>query len=627
MLLKKYIEPRVLQLIQFQSGKVVQELLLDKKKILVGSSPSCDLIIDDPSISHYHAILITDNDGGKIVDLESGNGSFINGEEVKTAYFSDGDVLKFGLIEFHSSERPLDTSKKEKPIFDQDENLHYISKEDHLNHLPELPPAQGLVVIDGEYCDITFDESHFKPIDNIPAHHLSVQQDFIDFSEDTENLEVFREKNKKSIEVIIMSMGTVLSVDYFKIKDGSYFASSHSKNKKTVQIHNLESEKAIPFLKIDGEKITLSPLPGFNCRNTTNGEKVSHPVSISENEVLSFDHKTIQVIVKIVNSPPSLRLAPFFGRDKDFQKQTAKFFSAAMGIMLLLLFVDIKIEVPEKKKISIIYKKAIQAENKSSSKLSQESNKQNIDKGIKKKQENNKEARFAKKMKEVKKSNKKNKNLSKKLAKAKARPNKAVKRPKLKSYKFKMNKSFSSMFSTSEKMTDTKIKNLRPNTASGFETAKTQDTKGLKSTKSINTGSLGKDFKGKFNSSAGAFGLASKSGMDTSFVNPKTVVLGSMDPELLRKMLREYLPQFRHCYQRELEINEGLKGIIDLDFRIDKTGSVSRVNIKMKNAKFSNSGVNCMAKVLKIIPFPGPKGGGVVDVRQPLSFFSETEQI
>ena len=32
-------------------------------------------------------------------------------------------------------------------------------------------------------------------------------------------------------------------------------------------------------------------------------------------------------------------------------------------------------------------------------------------------------------------------------------------------------------------------------------------------------------------------------------------------------------------------------------------------------------------ELLGLIDFPKPKGGGVVDVRQPLNFFAETEKI
>ena len=73
--------------------------------------------------------------------------------------------------------------------------------------------------------------------------------------------------------------------------------------------------------------------------------------------------------------------------------------------------------------------------------------------------------------------------------------------------------------------------------------------------------------------------------------------------------------------------NEDLEGIIDLKFRITKSGKASRIKVKPKDASFSKRGTNCMAGVLKLIKFPKPKGGGVVDVRQPLNFFSEKEKI
>ena len=34
-----------------------------------------------------------------------------------------------------------------------------------------------------------------------------------------------------------------------------------------------------------------------------------------------------------------------------------------------------------------------------------------------------------------------------------------------------------------------------------------------------------------------------------------------------------------------------------------------------------------MASVLRMIDFPKPKGGGLVDVRHPLNFFAEKEKI
>lgn len=138
----------------------------------------------------------------------------------------------------------------------------------------------------------------------------------------------------------------------------------------------------------------------------------------------------------------------------------------------------------------------------------------------------------------------------------------------------------------------------------------------------------GKDVAGSYDRSTTTKGLANKKGIDTAFVRPDTVVLGSIDPEVLRKILGEYLGQFKFCYQQELqEQSEKIKGIVDLNFRIESDGKVSKVSIKSTQTRFSDKGIGCMANILKMIEFPKPKGGGLVDVRQPLNFFSESTKI
>ncbi len=138
----------------------------------------------------------------------------------------------------------------------------------------------------------------------------------------------------------------------------------------------------------------------------------------------------------------------------------------------------------------------------------------------------------------------------------------------------------------------------------------------------------GKDSVGNYDRSTSTKGLANKKGIDTAFVQADTVVLGSIDPEILRKILGEYLAQFKFCYQQELqEQSEKIKGIVDLNFRIEGDGKVSKVNIKSAQTKFSDRGIGCMSNILRMIDFPKPKGGGLVDVRQPLNFFSESTKI
>jgi hypothetical protein len=158
--------------------------------------------------------------------------------------------------------------------------------------------------------------------------------------------------------------------------------------------------------------------------------------------------------------------------------------------------------------------------------------------------------------------------------------------------------------------------------SASFSTA-TQSEKSLVGKMNQGPGKLSEESSGTSLSSSSR-GIASKSGFDTSSIDKNTVIRGSMDPEVLRKILREYIPQFRHCYQQELIYkSEKIKGVLDLDFTINAQGKTSRYAVRAKDAKFSQRGIDCMGNVLAIIDFPKPKGGGIVDVSQPLNFFAE----
>jgi hypothetical protein len=150
-------------------------------------------------------------------------------------------------------------------------------------------------------------------------------------------------------------------------------------------------------------------------------------------------------------------------------------------------------------------------------------------------------------------------------------------------------------------------------------------SKGVGGTGNGNGGGFG---NGKGLSGSGlAGGLGTKDGIDTSFMETKTVIMGSMDAETLRRILREYIPQFRHCYQQELQKStKKLEGVIDLGFRIEGNGKVSKIDVKSKGMVFSGQGHECMSQVLSRIEFPKPKGGGLVDVVQPLNFLSEQQK-
>ncbi|MGC4116389.1 MAG: FHA domain-containing protein [Myxococcales bacterium] len=72
---------------------------LDQDRVLVGSGPTADLLIDHPSVSARHAQLSKVAGKLSLLDLGSSGGTFVNGSQVSTATVEPGDVLRFGEIE------------------------------------------------------------------------------------------------------------------------------------------------------------------------------------------------------------------------------------------------------------------------------------------------------------------------------------------------------------------------------------------------------------------------------------------------------------------------------------------------------------------------------------------------
>ena len=62
----------------------ILKILNDKGKLLIGRSSECDLILEGHTISRNHAVIIKESiDNYKIKDLDSSNGTFVNGNRIK----------------------------------------------------------------------------------------------------------------------------------------------------------------------------------------------------------------------------------------------------------------------------------------------------------------------------------------------------------------------------------------------------------------------------------------------------------------------------------------------------------------------------------------------------------------
>ena len=66
--------------------------------VTIGSAPSNDIVIDHPTVSAQHARLTKSPSGYRIKDLESTNGTQINGVSISDAQLKNGAEIRFGYI-------------------------------------------------------------------------------------------------------------------------------------------------------------------------------------------------------------------------------------------------------------------------------------------------------------------------------------------------------------------------------------------------------------------------------------------------------------------------------------------------------------------------------------------------
>ena len=66
----------------------------------IGRAPRADFVVDAALVSRLHCRLTLDDAGLGVEDLESTNGTWVNGRKVTRAPLLAGDKLKVGRVEF-----------------------------------------------------------------------------------------------------------------------------------------------------------------------------------------------------------------------------------------------------------------------------------------------------------------------------------------------------------------------------------------------------------------------------------------------------------------------------------------------------------------------------------------------
>jgi pSer/pThr/pTyr-binding forkhead associated (FHA) protein len=97
---------------------VLGEFSLDKERLLIGRKPENDIQVDNLAVSGQHAAIITILNDSFLEDLDSTNGTFVNGKLVKKHALKHGDIITVGKheLKYVNDEATTDDQDFEKTM-------------------------------------------------------------------------------------------------------------------------------------------------------------------------------------------------------------------------------------------------------------------------------------------------------------------------------------------------------------------------------------------------------------------------------------------------------------------------------------------------------------------------------
>jgi pSer/pThr/pTyr-binding forkhead associated (FHA) protein len=105
------------RLILSLDGQVLAEYNMNKERYTIGRLPDNDIRIDNPAVSGHHSLIINILNDSFLEDLNSTNGTYVNGKLIKKHALQNGDVITVGhhqlrFSDTHSAESEPDEFEK-----------------------------------------------------------------------------------------------------------------------------------------------------------------------------------------------------------------------------------------------------------------------------------------------------------------------------------------------------------------------------------------------------------------------------------------------------------------------------------------------------------------------------------
>jgi pSer/pThr/pTyr-binding forkhead associated (FHA) protein len=97
-------------------GQVLAEYNMNKERYTIGRLPDNDIRIDNPAVSGHHSLIINILNDSFLEDLNSTNGTYVNGKLVKKHALQHGDVITAGHHQLRFVEEDADQDEFAKTM-------------------------------------------------------------------------------------------------------------------------------------------------------------------------------------------------------------------------------------------------------------------------------------------------------------------------------------------------------------------------------------------------------------------------------------------------------------------------------------------------------------------------------
>ena len=102
------------RLILSLDSQVLAEYNMSKERYTIGRLPDNDVRIDNPAVSGHHSLIINILNDSFLEDLNSTNGTYVNGKLIKKHALQNGDVITIGHHQLRFSDEPTNDAEQDE---------------------------------------------------------------------------------------------------------------------------------------------------------------------------------------------------------------------------------------------------------------------------------------------------------------------------------------------------------------------------------------------------------------------------------------------------------------------------------------------------------------------------------